>query len=74
MPDIAIKRLKLTHGHYLTNIGITGVPDATYELSRSSIHWFWRKLQKVLTIFGYGGHAGDLDHLNKAFAPSAPGD
>ena len=38
---------------FLPPLGISGVPDATYQ----SANWFWRRFWKYLTIFGREGCA-----------------
>ena len=45
------------------NHGSTWVPDATYQVSRSLVNWFWGrrfKFLKVFTIYGHGGHIGNV--------------
>ena len=41
--DVVVQRLRSTQGHYLNNLDITGVPDATYQLSMV--------LEKILKVF-----------------------
>ena len=38
----------------------TWVPDAAYQVSRSSASWFRRRFLKVFTIYGHGGHLGHV--------------
>ena len=43
--------------------GSTCIDNATYQDSRSSVYWFWRKrFFKVFAIYGHGGH---LDHVTQ---------
>ena len=42
---------------FLPTLGISGVPDATYQLSMPSADWFWRRFWKYLTIFRHEGCA-----------------
>ena len=50
-----------THGHNLNNLGSTRIENATYQVSRSSVKWFWRRrFFKVFTIYGHGGHLGHV--------------
>ena len=32
-----------TQGHNLNDLGSTCIDNATYEVSRSSVYWFWRR-------------------------------
>ena len=48
-------------GHHIVNHG--SVPDATYQVSRSLVNWFWGrrfKFLKVFTIYGHCGHSGHV--------------
>ena len=37
----------------------TWVPYATYQISRPSVNWFWRRFLKFFfTLYGRGGHTG----------------
>ena len=59
-------------GHHLCNHGSTWVPNATYQVSRSLVNWFWgRRFLKVFTIYGHGGHiwSCDLEGLYKFLFP-----
>ena len=50
-----------TQGHNLNNLGSTRIDNATYQVSRSSVNWFWRRrFFKVFTIYGHGGHLGHV--------------
>ena len=50
-----------TQGHHLNNFGSSSVPDAAYQASSSSVNYFWRrKILKVFTIYGLGGHIGNV--------------
>ena len=45
----------------LNNLGSTHIHNATYQVSRSSVNWFWRRrFFKVFTIYGHGGHLGHV--------------
>ena len=47
----------------MCNHGNTWVPDATYQVSRSLVIWFWGrkfKFLKVFTIYEHGGHIGHM--------------
>ena len=50
-------------GHNLNNLGSTRIDNASYQVSRSSIYWFWRRFLKVFTIYGHGGHVGHVTLL-----------
>lgn len=51
--DLVIKRC--TQGHNLNNLDSTRIPDATYQVSRPTLIWFWRKrFLKVLSHIGMG--------------------
>ena len=46
-------RSKSTQGHHLNQLGSTQVPNAAYQLSKSSAFWFQRRrLFKFFTIYG----------------------
>ena len=34
--------------------------NVSYQVSRSSVNWFWRRFFKVFTIYGHGGHLGHV--------------
>ena len=45
----------------MNKFGSTHAPDATYQVSRSSAFWFWRRrFFEVFTINGHGGHLGHV--------------
>ena len=47
----------------MNNLGstCTHIDNATYQVSRSSINWFWRRrFFKVFTIYGHNGHLGHV--------------
>ena len=59
-----------TQGHNLNNLGSTCIDNATYQVSRSSVYWFWsRRFLKVFTIYGHGGHLGHVTQLIYTFFP-----
>ena len=46
-------------------LGSTYIHNATYQVSRSSVNWFWRRwFFKVFTIYGHGGQFG---HVTRTF-------
>ena len=48
----------------MKNLGSTHIDNATYQVSRSSVYWFWRRrFFKVFTIYGHGGHVGHVTQL-----------
>ena len=54
------------------NIWSTRVPDAVYQVSRTSASWFRRRrFLKLFTI--YGQWSCDLEHLNKFSFPTSHG-
>ena len=58
---LALNRSGSTQGHNLDNLGSTCIDNATYQVSRSSVNWFWRRrFFKVFTIYGHGGHLGHV--------------
>ena len=59
--DLGLKWVKINPGSYLNNLGSTRIHTATYQVSRSSVNWFWRRrFFKVFTIYGHGGHPGHV--------------
>ena len=44
----------------MKEFGSTQVPDAAYQVSRSSAVQFWRRFLKIFTIYGHGGHLGHV--------------
>ena len=49
------------HCHHLNKFGCTWVPDAVYQVLRSTASWFWRRIFfKVFTIYGPGSHLGHV--------------
>ena len=46
--------VKVNQGSSYENIGSTQVPDAVYQVSRSSASWFRRRFLKFFTIYGHG--------------------
>ena len=62
--DLDVKRSRSTQGYYLNNLGSTHIDNATYQVSRSSVYCFWkRRFFKVFTIYGHGGHFGQVTQL-----------
>ena len=54
----------LTQAHNLNSLGSTCIDNVTYQVSRSLVYWFWRRrIFKVFTIYGRGGHAGHVTEL-----------
>ena len=50
-----------TQGDNLNNLGSTHIHNATYQVSRSSVIWIWRRrFFKVFTIYGHGSHLGHV--------------
>ena len=41
----------------------TCTDNVTYQVSRSSVIWFWRRFLKVFTICGHGGYVGHVTQL-----------
>ena len=57
-------RSRSIQGHNLNNLGTTRIDNATYQVSRSSIHRFWRRrFFNVFTIYGHDGHVGHVPQL-----------
>ena len=55
------KKSRSTQGHSLNNHSSTYVPDATYQVSRPSVYWFWRRrFFKFFTIYRRGGYVGHV--------------
>ena len=52
--DPIIKIVKVNPGSSYENNGSTQVPDAVYQVSRSSASWFRRRFLKFFTIYGHG--------------------
>ena len=55
-PNLTLR--KIGQGHNLNKIGRTLVPDAAYQVSKSSA--FRRRFFKIFTIYGHGGHLGHV--------------
>ena len=50
-----------TYGHYFSNFGRPPVPDDLCKDSAPSYARFWRRrFLKIFTIYGHGGHLGQL--------------
>ena len=60
--DLAVKRWRSTQGRNLNKLWIILFQYDTNQVSLQSIHWFWRRLWRVSTIYGRGGHLG---HVNQ---------
>ena len=42
-------------------MGLRPLPNAIYQVSWKSAHWFWRRrFLKVLAIYSHGGHLGHV--------------
>ena len=55
--DLAVKQSRPTQGHHLNILGSTQVPNATYQVPRPSVNWFWSWIfLKVFTIYAHLGH------------------
>ena len=62
--DLGVKYIKVNPGNNLKNLGSTCIDNATYQFSRSSVYWFWRRrFFKVFTIYGQRGHVGQVTQL-----------
>ena len=58
-----LKRSRSTQDPYLINLGSTGVLNAIFLVSRTSINWFWES--KFLNIFTiHDSHLGHVTQLN----------
>ena len=59
----------------MNNLGSTHIHNATYQVSKSSVIWFWRRrFFKVFTIYGHGGHIGHVTKpFEQLFIPPIPG-
>ena len=62
---LTYNRSRSTQGHNMKNLGSTHIDNATYQVSRSSVYWFWRS-----KYFFYGfyhiwacGHVGHVTQL-----------
>ena len=42
-PGFYMGRDNETQGHCLNNLGSTKVPNTTYQVSRPSVDWFWKR-------------------------------
>ena len=50
-----------TQGHDLYKLRLARVPDATYQVSLKSVHRFQRRrIFMDFTIYGHGGHLGNV--------------
>ena len=66
--DLGVKWVKFNQDHNLNNLGSTCIDNATYQVSRSSVYCFWkRRLFKVFTIYGHGGHVGHVRALTHLY-------
>ena len=62
--DLGVKQSKSTQGDNLNNLGSTCIDNAIYQVSRSSVNWFWRRrFFKIFTIYGHGGNVGHVTQL-----------
>ena len=60
----------------MNSLGSTCVHNATYQVSRALVYWFWKKrFFKVFTIYGHGGHLGHVTRpFEQFFVDKGPGD
>ena len=61
------------HNLYKLYIGLKcQVPFAVCQVSRSSDLWFWRRrfFKRVFTIYGHGGHLGNVSRTNYRIRPN----
>ena len=55
---------KSTKCHHLNKLGNAWVPNAAYQVSRSSAFQSREKdFQRVFTIYGHGGHLGHVTNI-----------
>ena len=54
MFDLVVKEVKVNLRSLFEQIlGINRVPDTTYQISRPSVYWFWRRI--LLNVLSYMG-------------------
>ena len=58
-----------TQGHYLNYLCITSVHNATYQISRQSVHCFQRR--RVLKAFTKNRHGSHIDHVTWTVFPQS---
>ena len=59
--DLAVKKSRTTQSQHLNIYGCARVSNATYQVSRPSVHVLWRiRYLKAFTIYGRGGHTGHV--------------
>ena len=62
--DLDVKKGKGQPRVIICYLGSTGIDNATYQVSRSSVYCFWRsRFFKVFTIHVHGGHVGHVTQL-----------
>ena len=69
---LTLSKSRSTQDHYLNKLGRPHIPDATYQVPRSSAFWFWRRrfLKGFYHIWaGRPSWSCDQDHLNKLSFP-----
>ena len=67
-----LSRSRSTQDHHLNKLGRPHIPDATYQVPRSSAFWFWRRrfLKGFYHIWAWQpSWSCDQDHLNKLSFP-----
>ena len=69
--DLTLSRSRSTKDHYLNKLGRPYIPNATYQVPRSSAFWFWRRFLKgFYHIWARRpSWSCDQDHLNKPRSP-----
>ena len=69
---LTLSRSRSTQDHHLNKLGRPHIPDATYQVPRSSAFWFWRRrfLKGFYHIWAWRpSWSCDQDHLNKLSFP-----
>ena len=73
--DLGINGSRSIQGHNLNNLGSTRIDNATNQISRSSVNWFWRR--RFLRFLPYMGMAAILvmwpRPFEQIFIPPTPG-
>ena len=58
---LMLSRSRSTKDHHLNKLGRPHIPNATYQVPRSSAFWSWRRrFLMFFTIYGHGGHLGHV--------------
>ena len=69
---MTLSRSRSSQDHYLNKLGRPHIPDASYQVPRSSAFWFWRRrfLKGFYHIWAWRpSWSCDQDHLNKLSFP-----